>query len=158
MKITEQIQKTYQTTIQALKNLDLTFEEHFDDLVIVSGAKGNEMPVPLVINVNTNNEVLAIYSELPLNIDEKARNRIAVAINMINYSIVNGSFDYDYNSGRVIFRMAHYLPENDFTVYDVRRMIVITCGTVNRFNHRIAKIAQATEISLDQIKEIVDGN
>lgn len=158
MKITAKAQKTYQMIVQSLKNLDLTFNEHFDDLVVTSGARGNEMPVPLIIKVDADNEVLSIYSELPFRIDEKVRNRIAVAINMINYSIVNGNFDYDYNSGRVIFRMAHYLPENDFTVDDVRRMIVVTYGTVNQFNRRIEKIAQAAEINLDQIKEIVDEN
>ncbi len=144
----------YQAACKALKENDWSFAEHPENLVITAGAKGDKMPIPLIIQEQRNINTLSIYSELPFTVPETARDRIAVAINLINYNIINGCFDYQCTQGKIIFRIAQYVGEGGITPNDIHHLILTAYFTANKFNHRILDIANAAKMSLDEMASI----
>lgn len=156
MTTTTKKQSVYQMVCQALKENDWTFAEHPEDLVVTTGAKGEKMPIPLIILVQRSMNTLSIYSELPFAVPEAVRERVAVAINLINYTIVNGCFDYNYSEGKIVFRIAQYVGESGITPNDIHHLIVTASVTVDRFNHRIFDITNAAKMSLNEMTELLN--
>lgn len=152
----KQAQGLFKTVCKALKSEGWTYQEHEKDFVITTGARGDDLPIPVVINVNVDNGNLAIYSEMPFSIPENVRNRLAVAINIINFSISNGCFDYDYNTGRVIFRICQYYRDCEIGVEAVMHLIMIAFVTIDKYNDRLLYISKADELSLEQMVKIID--
>lgn len=152
----KQAQALYKDVCKALKSEGWSFQEHEKDFVITTGARGDDLPIPVIININGDTGNLSIYSELPFSIPENVRNRLAVAINIINFSIVNGCFDYDYNTGRVVFRICQYYRDCEPGVEAIMHLLMTACITTDKFNDRLLYIAKADELSLEQMVQIID--
>lgn len=152
----KQAQAIYKTICKTLKSDDWNYDGYEDELVIKSGARGNDLPIPLLIRVNAEKEAVSIYSELPFMIPEGVRNRLAVAINIINFELFNGCFDYDYKSGKILFRVVQFYSGCELNKEIIMNLLMIACTTADLYNDRLLYIAKAEDISLEQMIQIIE--
>ncbi len=101
----EQAKKIYDTMVSALHARDWSFEEDEDNLAIISGYQGEDIPIRFYIVVDPKKEVIRFMSPMPFKVVEDKRVDVALAVCVANYGMVNGSFDYDLNTGSIFFRL-----------------------------------------------------
>lgn len=152
----KQAQAIYKTICKSLKSEDWNYDGSEEDLVIKSGARGDDLPIPLMIRVNAEKEAVSVYSELPFLIPEGVRNRLAVAINIINFELFNGCFDYDYNSGKILFRIVQFYRGCELNKDIIMHLVMMACTTADRYNDRLLYIAKADDLSLEQMIQIIE--
>ena len=111
----EQARKVYQKIIDMLDNRDWKYERHDEDLVIVSGATGEDLPIHFLFVVKPKNHIIQFLSRLPVTMPEEKRIDGAIAACAASNQLIDGSFDYDVMSGDVTFRLTSSYLNSDIS-------------------------------------------
>ena len=132
------------------------YDEEPERLRITSGAVGEDLSMPFVINVYEEKEVVYLLSYLPVeNIPEDKYIDIALAVCAVNSVFLTGNYDFDIKNGELTFRMTvtyaggRLNPE----VYD--QMIDFACESIDEYNDKFLALAEGT-ISLDEFLDGID--
>ena len=97
--------RIYDTMVKALNAKEWHFDEKPEDLTIVSGYTGDDLPIRFIIHIDEKREAIRFLSPMPFTFPEDKRIDAAVAVCVANDGMVNGSFDLDLDDGQVSFRL-----------------------------------------------------
>lgn len=126
------------------------YEKDEDNLKIFAKARGEDLPINITIKFNTDMEIVALYSFMPYMIPKDKRDSIAIAVSRVNNAMVDGSFDFDYVGGNLLFRMtASYkgtLLNKDMYAY----MLFVSCKTIDDYNDKFLAITKQ-DMSVDEL-------
>ena len=91
---------------------------------------------------------------LPFTFGEDKRLEGAIALNQINYTLVDGSFDYNYEDGRVIFRLTSSYRESLISKELFGYMIACLAVTVDKYNDKLLVLAKGGTTLEDFLKNL----
>ncbi len=145
----ERARAAYEAFAEGLEAMDWKFTRKDEDMVIKSGAKGDDLPIDLFTKVVERLQLVQVFSPLPFTVKEDKRLDMAVAMAVVNYKIVDGNFDFDISDGTALFRMNYRyrdeLPNADVVKY----LMLCTCQTVDAYNDKFLMLAKGM-LSLEQ--------
>ena len=150
----ERAAQVYQLIKSHLSSKGMKFEPHDDDKVITMTAQGEDLPMPLLIRVIGDREVLHISSPLPGRIPEDKRIDTAVALAAINNHLMNGNFDLDLDSGLVVYRVCQSFHDNDISEEQIHYLLAIVFITMDEYNDTLFMMAKGM-LTLEQLLEKV---
>ena len=129
-------QKAYSDLCTHLDSLKLKYTRHDDDKVITLTMNGDDLPMEMILYVREKQEVLQLVSPIPSKAPEDKRIDAAVAVNVVNYGIIFGSFDFDISDGEIRWRAT--LPYRDaaITKDQIYYLIMVSAATVDEFNDK----------------------
>lgn len=145
-------QEVYNTLVSMLDHIGWTYDKDEENFVIKSGVKGDDLPVEFIVVVKPRNEVVQFISHLPFNIPEDKRIDAAIAVNVINWNLVDGSFDYKVTDGSILFRMTSSYRESTLGEELFKYMIMVASSTVDEYNDKFFMLAKGM-ISIQQFIE-----
>ena len=150
----ERATQVYQLIKSHLSSKNMRFEPHDDDQVITMTAQGEDLPMPVLIRVIGDREVLHISSPLPGRIPEDKRIDTAVALAAINNHLMNGNFDLDLDSGLVVYRVCQSFHDNDISEEQIHYLLAIVFITMDEYNDTLFMMAKGM-LTLEQLLEKV---
>lgn len=144
--------EVYDTLVRMLDTRDWKYEKHEEDLVIKSGIKGDDLPIEFIIIIKSRQQIVQLLSRLPFEMPEDKRVDGALAINVANYGLNDGSFDYDLRDGEITFRLTSSYRESVLGEDLFEYMIMVSAGTIDKYNDRFFMLAKGM-ITLQQFIE-----
>ncbi len=149
--------RAYQTLIATLDKMQWKYVHNDKNRTISTTAIGKDMPMILNIGVDTTRQIMCAKSPMPFNIPEDARETISHAVNIANYSFLNGCFEYNHNDGILKFRIV--IPfEGCIVSQEVcKYFILLTCQMVDKFNDKFLKLAQG-QMTLEEFENFATQN
>ncbi len=102
------------------------------------------------MEVDAKRQLVVLLSQMPFGVAENRRAALAVAVSNANCNIVDGSFDYDYLSGKIGFRMTSSYCGCVVGKEMLDYLLVCSCGTIDYFNDKFFAVAES-DMSFDQI-------
>ena len=69
--------------------------------------RGDDLTMDIYASIDENQQRIYVLSHLPFSFPEDRRLDGAIAATVINYNLVDGSFDYNMQNGRMVFRMTN---------------------------------------------------
>lgn len=132
----------YRTLCKALDEREWKYAEHPEDLVITFTYTGEDIPMEFVMAVDADRQIVRILSRLPFKFPSDKRVDGAVATSYINYKLADGSFDYDYTTGEILFRLTATFIESIISGDLLWYMVVCACGTVDEYNDKLLMVAK----------------
>ncbi len=150
----EQAKSTYATLCRALEKDDWRYRKDEEKLTITCGARGDDLPMEFVINVDEKRLVVLLMSPLSFAIPDDKRLDVAIAVSALNYALVDGSFDYDLASGKLFFRMTNSfrgstLGEGVFTY-----MLYCAAHTIDKYNDKFLMLSKGL-LSVEQFLDTI---
>lgn len=129
-------QKTYNDLCTHLDSLGLKYTRHDDDKVIALTMHGDDLPVEMILYVREKQEVIQLISPIRSKVPEDKRIDAAVAVNVVNCSIIFGSFDYDFSDGEIRWRAT--LPYRDAAITKdlIYYLVMVSASTVDNYNDK----------------------
>ena len=121
----------YDTLCEKLDELKIKYEPHEEDLVITFVAKGDDLPMKFVLNIDAKRELIRLLSLIPAKFEGERKVEGAIATNQINYLIADGSFDFDYETGLTLFRMTSSYVDSLISKELFAYMIAVAMMTVD---------------------------
>ena len=145
----EQAKNVFQTLCAALDHDDWHYKKDEEALTIECGARGEDLPMELLVKVDVDRMLVMLLSKIPFQIAEDKRLDVAVAVSVINNMLVDGSFDYDVASGRIFFRMTNSFAYSTLGEAVFTYLLFCTCSMVDEYNDKFLMLAKGM-ISLDK--------
>ncbi len=148
----KQAQSVYETICKSLDARGWKYDRVDERLTITCSARGDDIPMDLIIVVDADVQIVSIISPLPFKISEDKRVDFSSAICVANYGIMNGSFDYDIESGRIIFRIVSSFRGSILSEELFDYMVYVAFRTIDDYNDKFLMIEKdmfTTEQLLD---------
>ncbi|MBQ7906527.1 MAG: hypothetical protein IJ309_00985 [Clostridia bacterium] len=138
----------YNNMVSSLKERNWNFDEKEEDLLIVSGIKGDDLPIEFIVEVKAEQEVVQFLSRLPFAISEDKRVDGAIAVCVANNGLICGSFDYDIGSGEIIFKLANCYKGSSLGADIFEHIIMLAASTIDNYNDKFFMLSKGA-ISLE---------
>lgn len=135
-------QSVYKALCEMLDEKDFHYEKHEEDLTITFSMRGEDMPMQFVVNIDAGRELVRLLSPVPVIFDEEKRVEAAIATCQINYRLADGSFDFDFKSGRVLFRMTSSFTDSLISKELFLYMLACASYTVDEYNDKLLMLAK----------------
>lgn len=148
----KQAQSVYETICHSLEARGWNFTREEENLVIRCGARGEDLPMDIVIIVNPKAQVVSLFSPMPYRVKEDKRVEAALAVCVANNGLINGSFDYDLSNGAIHFRIVTSFRESILSEELFNYMVLIAANTVDVYNDKFLMISNGM-MSFDQFLE-----
>lgn len=132
----------YQTLCAMLDEKEMKYEKHDEDLVVTFVMGGDDIPMQILINVDAEKELIRLLSPIPATFEGEKRIEGAVATCQVNYMLADGSFDYDYSGGKILFRLTSSFIDSLISKEVFDYMIGVACTTVDGFNDKFFMLAK----------------
>ena len=134
--------QVYATMIKALNKAEWHFEEHEEDLTIVSGYTGDDFPIKYIMRVDPKRDCVSFRSAPFVTFPEDKRIDGAVATCVANCGMVFGHFDYDINDGEICYVMSDSYLDCEVGVEFFMDMMATAVTTSDRYNDRFMMLAK----------------
>lgn len=138
----KQAKTVYETFCKALDARKWKYEGHPEDRVITFSYMGEDIPMNFVVFIDEDRQLVRMLSRLPFTFAEDHRVDGAVATSYINYKLADGSFDYDYFTGEVIFRLTATFIDSLVSEELLFYMVACSCYTVDEYNDKLLMVAK----------------
>lgn len=150
----KQAKAVFKALCAMLDEHDWHYDKFEEDLTIKSGAQGDDLPIDINIEVDRQRQLVSLMSYMPFTVPESRRTALAVAVSQANNSMVDGSFDYDYLSGRIVFRITSSYRESLIGKGLFAYMLSCACYTVDEYNDKFLVVAK-NEMSVEEILDYI---
>ena len=145
----EKARSVFGTVCRALDNREWNYKKDEEALKIECGARGEDLPMELTINVDADRMVVLVLSHIPFIIPEDKRLDAAIAVAAVNNRLVDGCFDYDIKSGHLFFRLTNSYMDSMIGEDVFFYMVLCSCQTIDEFNDKIFMLAKGM-LSMEQ--------
>ena len=151
----KQAQVAFATLCEMLNENGWKYDANPEKLAVSCGVRGDDLPIELVIDVNADRQLVTLMSKLPYAIPEDKRVDVAVAISAINYAMVDGSFDYNFLTGSIIFRMTTSFKGSLISKKVYEYMVLLSCKMVDDYNDKILMFSK-DKLSLEDLLKVIN--
>lgn len=150
----KQAQSVYKALCDMLDEREWHYEKDEEALSIKCEAQGEDLPMEILIEVDRDRKLVSLLSEMPFNVPENRRTELAVAVSQANNGMVDGSFDYDFITGSIIFRLTSSYRESLIGKELLAYMLMCACYTIDEYNDKFLMVAK-NEMTIEEILEFV---
>ena len=142
-------QSVYSGLCEMLDTKGLRYEKHDSDMTITFTAVGNDIPMRFIVNVDAERGLIRLISPIPATFEGDKRIEGAIATSQINYGLADGSFDFEYETGKVYFRLTTSFMDSIISKEVGRYMIGCAGVVVDEYNDKLLMLSKGN-LSLDE--------
>ena len=128
--------EVYDTLCGLLDHLEYKYERDDERLQIQCICIGDDFPIEIRIKINQRLQIISLVSTIPLETAEGKRDEMSCAVSASNCEMVDGSFDYDYVTGHMVFRMTSSYRDSMISEELLAYMFFVSCHTVDEYNDK----------------------
>ncbi|MCH5350893.1 MAG: hypothetical protein J1F39_02865 [Clostridiales bacterium] len=135
-------QTVYETLCAMLDEKKFHYDKHPQDLVITFVMHGDDIPMQFIVKVDAQRDLVRVVSPIP-GVEFPTDKRLigAIATSTANYKLADGSFDYDYDTGKVAFRLTSSYLDSIISKQLLEYMIGVSGYTIDEFNDKFLLLA-----------------
>lgn len=135
-------QKNYVTLCSMLDDNNWHYEKDEAKLKINCSAQGDDLPMDIIIRIDPDRQLVILMSLLPFVVSEDKRVDAAIATSVINYKVVDGSFDFDMEDGHMFFRMTSSYVGSELSKEVFFYMLMCSFQTIDDYNDKLLMLAK----------------
>ena len=134
--------RVYATIIASMDAQNLKYTRDDENLRVNLTFSTDDLDVALRFFVDENRQLVRLLSFLPGSFPEDKRVEGAVATCIANHGMVDGSFDYDFSDGEIVFKLVNSYRDSDISTEVVAYMLRVALGMVDQYNDRFYDLAR----------------
>ena len=154
-KLQKKAREVFGTICRMLDEKDWRYQKDEDALKISCGVQGDDLPMPIRIELDAERQLVVLLSEIPFAVPEDRRSAIAVAVSVANYGMVYGNFDFDYLNGNILFRATAIYAQSLIGQEMFAFMVACSCHTIDRYNDKFLVVTQ-NDMTEDEVADYID--
>ena len=152
-EMAENAKNIYESLINWLDRDNWRYKRNDENHLIESGMGGDDLHMRFTIRVDEKREIISYYSELPFKVPGDKMVDMAIAVNAINNSLLNGYFEYDL-AGSVCFKMSNAFAGCSGITDEVFAYLIFTAtNTVDDYNDRLFMLTKGMISADDFLNE-----
>lgn len=133
----------------SLDKLKIKYEKNDVDLSVKCVIFGRDIPIDTKLYVDIENKLIVFQSNLKTVFPPEKIVNAAVAINAVNFNVIDGAFGLDVLNGTVDFKLSCSFEERQVTNDLVAYIILCSFNTVDAVNDKLEQLLKE-EIELEE--------
>ena len=129
--------KVYGLLCEALDKKGWRYDKYPEDGVVTFGVSGEDIPMSFVVSADEDKQAVQFYSKLPFAFPEDKRLVGAHAVCRVNFDMPIGCFDYNINTGEMMFRLVSSYRDSLVTSDLYVEMIGVACMLLDEYNDKL---------------------
>ena len=101
---------------------------------------GDDLPMEFVLFIDTDRQLIRMLSRMPFCFSEGKRIDGAIAVSHANYRMVDGDFDYNMDTGGIIFKLTSSILNSLISEELLSYMLELSISMVDEFNDKFLMI------------------
>lgn len=134
--------ETFAAFCRAMDNNDWKYQADEENLLIKSGFQGDGLRMDFRIIVDANRQIVSYFCPLPFTVPEDKRVDVAVAVNVANYQMVHGHFDFNFADGTMYFRLPQSFMASRLGEEAFRYLLFVGCKTVDDYADKFLMLSK----------------
>ncbi len=152
---TPQLISTLELVINFFKENNWSFSQHESEPILKIAYQGENGEWSCIARTREDPSQLVFYSIFPMNIPEKKRVAIAEFLTRINYGLIVGNFEMDFQDGEVRYKTYSIdLENNPLALESIRKLIFVNVMTMDKYLPGIMSVIYANIPLAQAIKQI----
>ena len=139
---TQRATRTYNTLCASLDRRGWVYDRDDSKLTVKSGASGDDLPMDLLFSIDTERQLVQMFSPISFTVNEDKRIDFSVAVTAINSSLVDGCVDYNITNGMLMFRITSSFIGSELSEDVFSYMLYCICSTVDEYNDKLLMLAK----------------
>lgn len=156
LKNLKQAKQAYNTLCSMLDNRQWKYSKNEEDLSIECRVQGDDIPMNIFFQIDTDHSLIILYSHLDVEVPKEKLVETAVAVNIINSVLVDGSFDYNILKGNILFRLTSSYKSSLISEKAFEYILDVSCSTVDQYNDKLDALIKG-EYSLSDLYILTHG-
>lgn len=152
----KQARAAFQALCEMLEEKDWHYTKDEENLQIFCGAQGKDLPMEIRVEVDAKRQLIILLSQMPFMIPQDKREALAVAVSAANDGMIDGSFDYDYLRGGILFRMTSSFLDSLIGKDVFEYMLFCSCFTIDKYNDKFLMVAKS-DMSNEEILNYINN-
>lgn len=153
-KKTADAKAAYATLCAMLDEKKWRYKKDEEKLNISCSYVGDDLTEDIRMHINAEMQIVTLYSELPFTVLEEDRVAMAMAVSVVNYALVDGSFDFSLATGRIVFRLTSSYRESLISKEMCKYMLEVSCTTVDEYNDKLFMVSKKAMSLQDLLKSL----
>ena len=149
----EYARNVFNTLCGMLDSRGFKYEISDDDLSVDFIMGGDDIPMQFIINVDAERQLVRVFSPIPVQFEGDKKLDGAIAVCQANYLTADGSFDYDFNSGRILFRMTSSFIDSLISEDLFEYMVAVSSLAVDEYNDKFLMLSK-DKITLEEFFQL----
>lgn len=144
MENTQKIQavKTFETFCNMMDKKGWKYGKDEEKLLIDTGARGDDLPISLRVLVDAERMLVRLYSPMDFDVSSQHLADMALAVCVINDSLVDGSFDLNVEDGNLCYRQTTSFRESLLSEEAFDFFLGFAIHVVDEYNDKLLMIAK----------------
>ena len=152
----KQAKLVFQSLCEMLDGKNWHYEKNEEDFVIMCGARGEDLPIEIVVRVEPKRKIVSLISQMPFPVPEKRRTAMAIAVAQASSELVDGNFEFNYLTGDIFFRMTSSYFDSLIGKDMFEYMLACACYTIDEYNDKFEKVTKQ-DMSAEEIVQFIRG-
>ena len=144
----KQAQTVYDDFCAMLDEREWTYDKA-DNLVIETGARGDDLAMDLTIRVDADRQLVILHSPMPFTVPENMRKEMRMLKDL------GGDFDYDYETGKIYFRLTTSFRDSLISKEVFEYVIGVSLNTIDDYNDKFLTVVKK-EMNYEQILGFIE--
>ena len=146
----------YAATKQMCDELGVKYAAFDDEYRMEFTSVGEDLHIPVSIRLSPENRVLVMLCECPFSVPERGRDDVALAASMVNFSLADGSFDFDRLRGRLRFSVTSGYYDSLLGKEALYRMLAYALVITDEYNDKLFDVALG-RLTVARFAELFDN-
>lgn len=148
----EQAKKIFDTICAMMDSHELKYSTDEERLAVFCTITGEDLPVELNYFVRKTPQVVTLFSPLPFSVPEDQRMAVATALTVVNDSLIFGAFDFNLNSGKIVFRASVPYMDTELAQEIFFYMLIVANRTTDEYNDKLMMLGKGMYSLADFLK------
>lgn len=135
---------------------DWKYEKDEDEFAVRLTTKGDDLIIPISISINKELMIVSIISPIPFEVPEDKRVGMTLAVTAANYTLADGSFDYNVSEGLIAYRLTTSYRDSIIGTNLIEYLLMCTCYSVDEYNDKFEKVIK-DDLNAGEMLELIYG-
>ena len=142
----------YSTLCQTLDNMQWNYDKEEEAFIIRTSAVGEDLSMKLMMRIDPDRQIMYLKSPMPFGIPVEKCDIIGKAVLIANFSMLNGSFEFNHHDGYLAFKMVIPYMGSIISEEVCKYMILLSCSMTDKFNDKFQLLAEGN-MSIDEFEQ-----
>jgi len=152
-EVSKQALAVFSTISKVLEKEEFNFQKDEEKLEFRFGARGNDLPVDIIITVIPGRDLITFLSFLPFKGVGEKMTDIAMAICEINFKITAGCFSMSLKNGAIAFQISQSFKGSLISEELIKDILYTTFFTVDEYNDKLFDVSRGKLAASDILAE-----
>jgi len=144
----------YEKLCEHLTSKSIGYWSQSEDMSICADFRGQVGTYRVFARIGAEDRLFQVFGNSPVRIPEGARPAIAETVARINFGLMVGKFELDYDEGSLRFQAAQILPADELDDQIIERLIGTTLSMLDNYLPAVLSVIYGNELPKDAVRHV----